>query len=216
MLEEVTATMNVAGKTKDLTEFLDNEEPIAETLRGLRLELNEEMNVTANKPDEADCRNAINYGARERPRVVAGVTDEVMTAGGKLFVTLNADENWRLFEVFIRVGKCGEIEYAHLEGLARMVSYCLRIGGRVEGIVDQLSGITSEPVWDKGVLVRSAEDGVAVVLKRFLRGGYDVLLERALGTRPTEGSGSARAESAVVSKGVQARIGKAEPGNGLA
>lgn len=184
MLKEVTATMNATGDTKDLTELLDNEEPIAETLRGFGLKLNENLNVRIALPDESDCRNDVNYGARERPRVVVGVTDEVMTAGGKLFVTLNTDEDWRLFEVFIRVGKCGEIEYAHLEGLARMVSYCLRIGGRVEGIVDQLSGITSEPVWDRGVLVRSAEDGVAVVLKRFLEGEYDILLERALGCRP--------------------------------
>ena len=194
MLQQVEARMNLTGDTEDLLAFLDNQEPIAETLRGLGLELNEEMNVTANKPDEADCRNGANYGARERPRVVVGVTDEVMTAGGKLFVTLNTDEDWRLFEVFIRVGKCGEIEYAHLEGLARMVSYSLRTGGRVEGIVDQLSGITSEPVWDRGVLVRSAEDGVAVVLRRFLDGAYDSLLEKALGPRQAKGDGSAKTE----------------------
>ena len=210
MLQQVEARMNLTGDTEDLLAFLDNQEPIAETLRGLGLELNEEMNLTANKPDEADCRNGANYGARERPRVVVGVTDEVMTAGGKLFVTLNTDEDWRLFEVFIRVGKCGEIEYAHLEGLARMVSYSLRTGGRVEGIVDQLSGITSEPVWDRGVLVRSAEDGVAVVLRRFLDGAYDGLLERALGPRPSEGNGSASVEPSVVSEGDQAGCRKVE------
>lgn len=210
MLQQVEARMNLTGDTEDLLAFLDNREPIAETLRGLGLELNEEMNVTANKPDEADCRNEDIYGARERPRIVAGVTDEVMTAGGKLFVTLNTDEDWGLFEVFIRVGKCGEIEYAHLEGLARMVSYCLRTGGRVEGIVDQLSGITSEPVWDRGVLVRSAEDGVAVVLRRFLDGEYDGLLERALGPRPAEGNGSAGVETTVVSEDDQAGCRKVE------
>ena len=197
MLKEVTATMNVAGDRKYLTEFLDSEEPIEETFDDFRLDLSEELDLTTG---DADNGKEGNYGARERPRVVSGVTDEVMTAGGKLFVTLNADEDWRLFEVFIRVGKCGEIEYAHLEGLARMVSYSLRTGGRVEGIVDQLSGITSEPVWDRGVLVRSAEDGVAVVLRRFLHGDYDSLLERALGPRQAKGDGSAKTESSVMSE----------------
>ena len=215
MLQQVEERMNLTGDTDDPLAFLGNQEPIAETLRGLGLELNEELNLTECKPEE-DCRNGVNYGARERPRIVAGVTDEVMTAGGKLFVTLNTDEDWKLFEVFIRVGKCGEIEYAHLEGLARMVSYCLRTGGRVEGIVDQLSGITSEPVWDKGVLVRSAEDGVAVVLRRFLDGAYDGLLERALGSRPAEGYGSPGVEPRVVGQGDQTGSRKVERVNSSA
>lgn len=126
MLTEVIATTNVGGDTKEPMEFPDGEQPIEETLRNLGLELSEDPNLTKDEKD--NCRDA-NYGARKRPRIIAGVTDEVMTVGGKLFVTLNTDENWRLFEVFIRVGKCGEIEYAHLEGLARMVSYCLRTGG---------------------------------------------------------------------------------------
>ena len=196
MLQEVTAMMNGVGDRKELAELPDGEEPIEDTLMGS----GPEPNLTTSQPNEKSYGSDVNYGARERPRVVSGVTDEVMTAGGKLFVTLNADEDWRLFEVFIRVGKCGEIEYAHLEGLARMVSYCLRTGGRVEGIVDQLSGITSEPVWDRGVLVRSAEDGVAVVLRRFLHGDYDSLLERALGPRQAKGDGSAKTESSVMSE----------------
>ena len=190
MLQEVTAMMNGVGDRKELAELPDGEEPIEDTLMGS----GPEPNLTTSQPNEKGYGSDVNYGARERPRVVSGVTDEVMTAGGKLFVTLNADEDWRLFEVFIRVGKCGEIECAHLEGLARMVSYCLRTGGRVEGIVDQLSGITSAPVWDRGVLVRSAEDGVAVVLRRFLHGDYDSLLERALGPRQAKGDGSAKTE----------------------
>ena len=202
MLKEVTATMNIAGDRKDLTEFPGSEVPIEETLEDFRLELSEQLDLTTGETDNG---KEGNYGARDRPRVVAGVTDEVMTAGGKLFVTLNADEDWKLFEVFIRVGKCGEIEYAHLEGLARMVSYCLRIGGRVEGIVDQLSGITSEPIWDRGVLVRSAEDGVAIVLRRFLDGGYDSLLERILDSRSPIGSSVPGAEAARMEKSDAAR-----------
>ena len=198
MLQEVTATMNVVGDTKDLIAFLDNQESIAETLRGFGLELNEELNVTTNQSEETDFWQNANYGARERPQLAAGITPRVETVSGRMFVTVNVDENWRPFEIFLRVGKCGEVEHAHLEGLARMVSYCLRIGGQVEGIIDQLKGITSEPVWDRGVLVRSAEDGVALVLRQLIDGEYDYLLERMLGPRQADASRAAGVEPRLV------------------
>lgn len=180
MLQEVTATKNAVGDTKDLMAFLDNRESVAETLRGSGMEPTEKMNVNTRKSEPTGCLHDANYGARTRPRTAKGITDEVQTVGGKMFVTLNFDENRAPFEVFLRIGKCGEIEYAHLEGLARMISYCLRIGGNPRGIVDQLAGITSEPVWDRGTLIRSAEDGVAAVIRQFLDGKYDELLDMML------------------------------------
>ena len=204
MLHQATATMNVVGDAKDLMAFPDNRESIAETLRGFGLELNEELNLTTNQSDEVDVRQNANYGARERPRLAAGITPRVETVSGRMFVTVNVDENWRPFEIFLRVGKCGEVEHAHLEGLARIVSYCLRIGGQVEGIIDQLTGITSEPVWDRGVLVRSAEDGVALVLRQVMGGEYDYLLERMLGPRPNDANRATGAETRAASQGDEA------------
>ena len=198
MLQEATATMNVVGDTNDLTAFMDNQESIAETLRDFDLELNEDLNLTTDQPD---VRQHANYGARKRPRLAAGITPRVETVSGRMFVTVNVDEDWRPFEIFLRVGKCGEVEHAHLEGLARMVSYCLRIGGQVEGIIDQLRGITSEPVWERGVLVRSAEDGVALVLRQILHGEYDYLLERMLGRRPTDPNRATGSETRAASQG---------------
>lgn len=201
MLQEVTATMSVVGDTKDLMAFMYNHEPIAETLRGFGLEMNEGMNVDTRQSDEMDFWHDANYGARERPKLAVGVTPKVETVSGRMFVTVNVDEDWRPFEIFLRVGKCGEVEHAHLEGLARMVSYCLRIGGQVEGIIDQLKGITSEPVWDRGVLVRSAEDGVALVLQQVMDGEYDHLLERMLGPRPTNRNAGAEVEPGATARG---------------
>ena len=208
-MQEVTATMNVVGDTKDLMAFLDDRETMAETLRGFGLELNEELSVNTEQPgEETDYWRSANYGARERPKLAAGMTAKVETASGRMFVTVNVDEEWRPFEIFLRVGKCGEVEHAHLEGLARMVSYCLRIGGQPEGVIDQLSGITSEPVWDKGALVRSAEDGVALVLRRLLDGEYDRLLERMLGPRPARGNGGAVVEPSAAGEDYQPKSEK--------
>ena len=204
MLQEVTATRSVFGDANDLMASPDNDESISETPKDSAAKLNDKANLTTDQSDEADVRKNANYGARKRPKLAAGITPKVETVSGRMFVTVNVDEDWRPFEIFLRVGKCGEVEHAHLEGLARMVSYCLRIGGQVEGIIDQLTGITSEPVWDSGVLVRSAEDGVALVLGQVMDGEYDYLLERMLGPRPTDTSRAACAETRAVSQGDEA------------
>ena len=107
---------------------------------------------------------------RDRPAAVLGVTERVRTGHGRMYVTLNFDEDGKPFELFTAIGKAGGSEPAHLEGLSRMVSLCLRSGIDPNVIIEQLNGITSEPVWDNGVLIRSAEDGVAHVLKRHLYG----------------------------------------------
>ena len=107
---------------------------------------------------------------RERPAAVLGITERVRTGHGTMYVTVNFDENNKPFELFTAIGKAGGSEPAHLEGLSRLVTLCLRSGVDPNAIIYHLSGITSEPVWDNGVLIRSAEDGVAHVLRRHLNG----------------------------------------------
>lgn len=107
---------------------------------------------------------------RERPAAVLGITERVRTGHGTMYVTVNFDEENKPFELFTAIGKAGGSEPAHLEGLSRLVTLCLRSGVDPNAIIYHLSGITSEPVWDNGVLIRSAEDGVAHVLRRHLNG----------------------------------------------
>ena len=83
---------------------------------------------------------------RNRPVSVRGITDRVRTGHGTMFVNLNFDEKGKPFEIFTTIGKAGGAEPAHLEGLSRMISLCLRSGIDPNEIVDQLSGITSEPI----------------------------------------------------------------------
>ena len=106
---------------------------------------------------------------RQRPPVVRGITERVRTAHGNLFVTINYDDNGRPFEVFAALGKAGSTESAQLDAIARLISMALRAGVDPNQIIDHLKGITDEPVWDSGRLVRSAPDAVALVLSRHLR-----------------------------------------------
>ena len=125
------------------------------------------------KDAQADADGANDLFPRQRPTAVYGVTERVSTGHGTMYVTLNFDDGGKPFELFTAIGKAGGSEPAHLEGLSRMVSLCLRSGISPDAIVEQLSGITSEPVWDNGVLIRSAEDGVAHVLRRHLKRAED-------------------------------------------
>jgi ribonucleoside-diphosphate reductase alpha chain len=105
---------------------------------------------------------------RQRPQRVKGVTERVRTGHGNFYITINFDEENRPFEVFTALGKAGSSDSAQLEAVARLVSMALRAGVAPQEIVDQLRGITDEPVWDNGVLVRSAPDALALALGRTL------------------------------------------------
>ena len=97
-----------------------------------------------------------------------GVTDRVRTGHGTMFVNLTFDESGHPFEVFAHLGKAGGCDSAYLEAIARLASLGLRSGIEPSQIVDQLKGITCDPAWDGGTLVRSAPDAVALAMSRHL------------------------------------------------
>lgn len=82
-----------------------------------------------------------------RPRQLAGTTYEMTCGCGQLFVTCN-DQDGRLFEVFLRLGKSGGCASAVNEGAALLASNALRSGTAPTTIIKSLSGIschTSRP-----------------------------------------------------------------------
>jgi len=111
---------------------------------------------------------------RNRPAVMNGITERVKTGQGNIYVTVNFDEKGRPFELFTTLGKAGSIESAQLEAISRLISLALRSGISPEQIVDNLRGITSDPVWDSGRLVRSAPDAVAFVLYQHMHDGAEM------------------------------------------
>ncbi len=101
---------------------------------------------------------------RERPKAIRGITERVRTAHGNAYVTINFDADGKPFEVFTTVGKAGSTDQAYLEAISRLISLALRSGVPAVELVEQLRGITSEPVWDQGRLVKSAPDAVALAM----------------------------------------------------
>ena len=130
---------------------------------------------------------------RKRPEEVRGVTERVRTGHGNIYVTVNFDHDGHPFEVFTTLGKAGGCDSAQLEAVSRLISLALRSGIDTSRIVEQLRGITCDPVWDGGTLVRSAPDAVSLVLKRHDRdsAGIGGSADAQLGLFSTEGAEAA-------------------------
>lgn len=106
---------------------------------------------------------------RNRPTTTTGLTTQVKTDQGSLYVTINEDEDG-IAEVFLNIGKSGGYASGYCEAIGRLVSVSLRAGLPLEVIVDQLKGIrTSAPTLNKGMFVYSVPDAVAKVLEGYIK-----------------------------------------------
>lgn len=117
--------------------------------------------------------SVVSHPIRERPDVVYGYTKRVVAPEAKLNVTVNSDDHGP-FEVFINAGKAGSDVNAMAEGMARLMSYCLRLDGqttpeeRLAGMVEQLRGIRgSRTVGFGPKAVKSLPDGVGLALEDY-------------------------------------------------
>ncbi|HOI79583.1 MAG TPA: TSCPD domain-containing protein [Petrimonas sp.] len=79
---------------------------------------------------------------KPRPRSLPGVTFEMQTQCGKIYVTITRDGEGRPFEIFARFGKAGGCGAAIFDGLTKILSYALRSGMEPDNIVKAFSGIS--------------------------------------------------------------------------
>lgn len=109
----------------------------------------------------------------QRPMVLHGTTYKADSPIGRMYVTINQDEDAQPFEVFINNGKSGSDVMAMADALGRMISFVLRIHSpvpqreRIREIVSELSGIGGARSVGFGEnRVRSLPDAVAKVLAK--------------------------------------------------
>jgi ribonucleoside-diphosphate reductase alpha chain len=114
---------------------------------------------------------------RPRPRRLPGSTFQVDTPLGKAFVTVNENDGFQPFEVFVATSKAGSETAAVSEALGRLISYILRLGSpvppkdRLLEVVRQLAGIGGgRPLGFGPNRILSLPDGVAHVLADYLEG----------------------------------------------
>lgn len=103
---------------------------------------------------------------KERPSVLIGKTIEVITGCGKMYVTINQDEEGQVFEVFTSIGKAGGCAQSQSEAIGRLISLALRTGIEPEFIIKQLKGISCHMKYGFGErMVLSCADAVGKALE---------------------------------------------------
>ncbi len=129
------------------------------------------LNVgTKEKKEEAVAAQQLPNKPRPRPSVLVGRTIEMMTGCGKLYVTINQDENGEPFEVFTSMGKAGGCAQSQCEAIGRLISLDLRSGGDIDLIIKQLKGISCHMKYGFGQnTVLSCSDAVGKALELALK-----------------------------------------------
>jgi ribonucleotide reductase alpha subunit len=112
-----------------------------------------------------------------RPNKVAGNIYKVETGNGRMYVTIG-EYNKKPVEVFIQIGKSGQIMNTFSEALGRIISLALQNGVPVDEVTEKLIGINSDKsVWfrfeetdKRPSQILSAPDGLAQLLNKYYSG----------------------------------------------
>lgn len=103
---------------------------------------------------------------RKRPKTVSGPTIKIATGCGNIYVTPNRDEEGRLVEVFVRLGKAGSCSVAQLEAVTRSISLGLKYEVPVDEYIKEFKGIKCPySAWEDGYQVLSCADAIAKALE---------------------------------------------------
>jgi len=106
---------------------------------------------------------------RPRPKRTSGVTEQVKTGCGRMYITINSD-NEGVIETFITTGSTGGCS-GFTEGVSRLVSLALRANIAPEAIIDQLTSVTCptflrRKATDKSLVGKSCPDIIGRILSQ--------------------------------------------------
>lgn len=133
------------------------------------LNIGEVNRTESDRKAEAPERGSGYVSTRPRPDTLLGVTKEMKTSCGKIYVTMNRDEKG-IFEVFNQMGKAGGCAASQSEAIGRLASLALRSGVKPDMIVKQLKGISCHlPAWaGNGAKIMSCADAVAKAVEWYI------------------------------------------------
>lgn len=118
---------------------------------------------------------AMPISPRARGDVTSGITRRIRTGCGKLYVTINMDENGPV-ELFSQMGKAGGCAASQSEAISRLVSLALRSNIKPEAIVKELKGISCHRiVWQGGNRILSCADAIGQTIEWYINERMDTL-----------------------------------------
>jgi ribonucleoside-diphosphate reductase alpha chain len=122
------------------------------------------------KPDTKTVNSTKTY-PRPRPKRTCGITEQVKTGCGKMYITVNYDQEG-LIETFITTGSSGGCS-GFTEGVSRLISLALRANIAPEAIIDQLTSVSCpnflrRRATDKSIVGKSCPDIIGRVLSQEL------------------------------------------------
>ncbi|MCL5976337.1 MAG: hypothetical protein M1580_01950 [Candidatus Parvarchaeota archaeon] len=120
--------------------------------------------------DEKPVKKEEKLNEEERPFMLNGTTIRMPTSQGNMYLTVNRDENSKIKEIFIDMGRSGETEKSFTEALGRLISIYLQSGGDINRVIRTLKGIKGgNSLWFNGIQVFSIPDGIAKAIELTLK-----------------------------------------------
>ena len=117
----------------------------------------------------------------KRPQKLSADTHILETGNGKMYITVSKHNN-RPVEIFMNMGKSGQLFNVFSEALGRVLSIALQHGVPIEQVVSTMININSDrPKWfrfeetdQKPIQILSIPDGIAKLLQRYyINGGKE-------------------------------------------
>lgn len=149
------------------------------------------LSTKATSSKEETPSPSIEISKRKRPKQITGVTINMKTGCGPLYVTINEDENG-FFELFNTMGKAGGCAASQAEAIGRLVSIAFRNRINPEDIIKQLIGIRCHKQCGLGPnKILSCADAIAKAIKERMQGiNPEILANIESGADITHASGA--------------------------
>lgn len=104
---------------------------------------------------------------RQRPKTVSGITTEIKTGCGPIYVTINSDSEG-IIEVITRFGKNGSCGASQSEAISRLLTLAFQCSIDPEEVIRVLKGIRCcSPAFDNGEQILSCADAIAKVIQSY-------------------------------------------------
>ena len=132
-----------------------------------------------NQPVTFKEKQEVVVGKYVRPGRLSADVFRIETGNGTLYVTVSSNVDKKPVEIFVSLGKSGQVMNTLTEALGRVMSVALQDGVPLDNIIKTIIGLNSDkPVWTrledtdkKPIQILSIPDGVAKLLDRYYSDG---------------------------------------------